>query len=334
MAELATPRALIRAMLRGDLLPRPLLLPIVFSLGARLENLSLRAFLGNATKIANSQRQIRNGLGLDGVTGYFDPYLEAEAFGCELKWSADDMKPVLRPLTGDASDLRERLRAPAEIAGRGRIPAACDVLRRLKMMLPGEPALMAGVSGPYALAGLLVGNREDAESLRHDAVEFVAELTAAVCTSFLESGGNVIFIREDNASIQDYKQWAELLSPIVNAIRFYEALPVLLLGNSPPEAAIAALEAGCEGVICPRAIDLASGRNLSTGTALPAAYLPDACFLPAQKEGSALGKSLQVLARDTSLSVLTSQGDVPAEVDVKHLASLFGNLSGVSRVVA
>jgi hypothetical protein len=154
-----------------------------------------------------------------------------------------------------------------------------------------------------------------------------------VCTSFLESGANVIFIREDDASIQDYRQWAELLSPIVNAIRFYEALPILLLGNSPPEAAIAALNAGCEGVICPRAIDLATGRILSPGTALPAAYLPDACFLPAQKEGT-LGKSLQVLARDTRLSVLTSRGDVPADVDVKYLASLFGSLSGVSRVVA
>jgi hypothetical protein len=325
---------MIRAMLQGDLLPRPLLLPIVFSLGARLENLSPRAFLANATKIANSQRQIRNVLGLDGVTCYFDPYLEAEAFGCELKWSADEMSRVLRQLGGDATDLRERLLASKEIARRGRIPVACDVLRRLKMMLPGEPALMAGVSGPCALADLLVGNARDAESSRHEVVEFAAELTAAVCTSFLESGANVIFIREDDASIQDYRQWAELLSPIVNAIRFYEALPVLLFGDAPPEAAFAVLEAGCEGVICPRAIDLASGGSLSADTALPAAYLPDACFLPGQEEGSALGTSLQVLARDTNLCVLTSQRDVPTEVDVKYLASLFGCLRSVSRVVA
>jgi hypothetical protein len=211
---------------------------------------------------------------------------------------------------------------------------ACDVLRRLKMMLPGEPALMAGVSGPCALAGLLVGNARDAQFSRHEVVEFAAELTAAVCTSFLESGANVIFIREANASIQDYKQWAELLSPIVNAIRFYEALPILLFSDAVPEAAIAALEADCEGVICPRAIDLASGRIVSTGTILPAAYLPDTCFLPDQKDGSALGKSLQGLARDTNLCVLTSQQDVPTEVDVKYLASLFGCLRSVSRVVA
>lgn len=325
---------MIRAMLKGDLLPRPLLLPIVFSLGARLENLSPRAFLANATKIANSQRQIRNVLGFDGVACYFDPYLEVEAFGCQLEWSANEMTRVLRPWGENATALRERLQAREEIAGRGRIPVACDVLRRLKMMLPGEPALMAGVSGPCALADLLVGSAPAAESSRHEVVEFAAELTAAVCTSFLASGANVIFIRECDASIQDYKQWAELLSPIVNAIRFYEAAPVLLFGGPPPEAEIAALEAGCEGMICPRAIDLASGRILSPATALASAYLPDTCFLPGQKEDGVLGKSLAGLARDTNLCVLTTQRDVPAEVDVKSLASLFGGLRGVSRIVA
>ena len=117
-------------------------------------------------------------------------------------------------------------------------------------------------------------------------------------------------------------------------LRFYEALPVLLFDGPPPESAMAALEAGCEGVICPRAIDLASGKALSTATAFASACLPETCWLPNQKEDGALGKSLQVLARDANLCVLTSQRDVPKDVDVKLLASLFGALRSVSRVVA
>lgn len=334
MTELATPRAMIRAMLQGDALPRPLLLPIVFSLGAKLENLSLQALLANATKIANSQRQIRNVLGLDGVTCYFDPYLEADALGFELEWSTDGMARVLPPRRGSATDIQERLRTPKEIAGLGRIPVACDVLRRLKLMLPGEPALMAAVSGPGALTDLLVGSTHAAESSPRDVVEFAAELTAAVCTSFLESGANVIFIREYNASIRECNQWAELLSPIVNAIRFYEAAPVLLFDGLRPEAGIGAFEAGCGGLICPRAIDLASGRIPSRAAALASAYLPDACFLPGPDEDRVWGKSLVGLARDTNLCVLTSQRDIPTDVDVKLLASLFGVLRSVSRVVA
>jgi hypothetical protein len=325
---------MIRAMLQGEMLPRPLLLPIVFSLGAKLENLSGRAFLGNATKIASSQRQIRNVLGLDGVTCYFDPYLEAEAFGCELTWSADEMTRVLRPREASAINLWQRLRAPEEIVKKGRIPVACDVVRRLKMMLPGEPALMVGVSGPCALSDLLLGSAHDVEPSCREVVQFAAELTAAVCKSFLESGATVIFIREDSASFQNCEPWADLLSPIVNAIRFYEALPVLVFDGPLPEAAIAASEARCQGLICPRAIDLVSGKSQRPVLAQGAAYLPDSCFLPCQKENGALGRSLQVLARDTHLGVLTSRRDVPKDLDVKSLASLFGELRSMSRIVA
>ena len=329
-----TPRAMIRTLLQGGLLPRPLLLPIVFSLGARLENLSPRAFLANATRIASSQRQIRNVLGLDGVTCYFDPYLEAEALGCEVTWSTDEMTRVLRPPGGNAADLRERLRARGEIARQGQIPVACDVLRRLKVMLPGEPALMAGVSGPCALAALLAGSARAAESSNHEVVEFAAELVAAVCTSFLESGASVILICEEGASIRDFKQWAELLSPTVNAIRFYEALPVVLFDGPPPQSAVSALEAGCEAVICPSALDLALGSFLSASTALPSAYLPERCLLPGQEGDGAVDKSLLTLIRDRNLCVLTSQRDVPKDVDVKFLANLFGSLRSVSRIVA
>jgi len=329
VTESATPRAMIRAMLQGDPLPRPLLLPIVFSLGARLENLSLRAFMANATKIASSQRQVRNVLGLDGVTCYFDPYLEAEAFGCELEWSADEVSRRLLPGGENRPDLRER--APEEIAGRGRVPVACDVLRRLKVMLPGEPALMVGVSGPCALADLLIAGAGGAQSSRHETIEFAAKLTEVVCTSFLDAGANVIFIREDGVSTQDHKQWSELLSPIVNAIRFYEAAPVLLYGGPPPE--IDALEASCEGLICPRAIDEASGRISSTAGDSRVAYLPETCLLPGQREDGVLGKSLTNLARHTNLCALASLRDVSAEVDVKSLAKLFGDLRSVSRSV-
>ena len=76
--------------------PRPLFLPIVFSLGARVENISLRNFLTNPTKISNALRQIRTHLRRDGVTCYFDPYLEAEALGGVFDWARSP--PPVAPL--------------------------------------------------------------------------------------------------------------------------------------------------------------------------------------------------------------------------------------------
>lgn len=295
MKELATPRAMIRAMVQGVSPPRPLLLPIVFSLGARLENVSLRAFLGNPTKIANALRQIRNVLPLDGVSCYFDPYLEAEALGCEVTWNADDSSRILHPLNTDVATLRDRLRSPQDVVERGRIPVACEVVRRLKMMLPGEPALVAVVTGPHALAAQLTGDVQDAESNSCEMVEFAAEITAVMCRTFLDAGASVIFLRESAPAVEDYQHWAELLSPVVSVIRFYEALPVLLPCGGISEDALAALDIACEGLVCPGMIDLTSENN-----------------------------SAQVMASRAGSSVLTTQDDIPADADVKQLAPWLG----------
>src|SRR4029077_18774449 len=89
MAETFNPRQAVQRLLQGIPPSRPLFLPIVFSLGARIENLPLRNFLSNPTKIASALRQIRTHLRSDGLTCYFDPFLEAEALGGALDWDAE-----------------------------------------------------------------------------------------------------------------------------------------------------------------------------------------------------------------------------------------------------
>ncbi len=79
-----TPRQIAKGLLKGIVPARPLFLPIVFSLGAKVENVPLGMFLRNPTKIASSLRQIRSHLRSDGVACYFDPYLEVEALGATL----------------------------------------------------------------------------------------------------------------------------------------------------------------------------------------------------------------------------------------------------------
>ncbi len=77
---------MMKSLLQGNPQPRPLIVPIVFALGAKIENLSFRAYLDNPTKISNSLRQIRAQLRTDGVACYFDPLLEMEALGGTPEW--------------------------------------------------------------------------------------------------------------------------------------------------------------------------------------------------------------------------------------------------------
>ena len=230
------PRQAVRGLLQSIAPARPLFLPIVFSLGARIENISLRNFLTNPTKISNALRQIRTHLRSDGVTCYFDPYLEAEALGGVLDWESDARHPSLRwPQPSHDGELPEGLCAPDEAAKRGRVPIAIEVIRRLKPLVRDDFLLVAGVTGPLTLAAQLaqINTSESArkQSPPDSALSLAADVTPVVARALVEAGANVILIREEllPSSADARADWASRLAPTINIIRFYEALPVLLL---------------------------------------------------------------------------------------------------------
>jgi uroporphyrinogen-III decarboxylase len=286
MSDYTTPRGMVKALLRGEAPQRPLLMPILFSLGARMENLSLQNFRENPTKIVNALRQIRSVLKVDGLTCYFDPFLEIEALGCRREWQTDGLCTLAVPAFSNVVDLREKLNSPDALADKGCIPVTCEVLRRVKVMLKDEPALMIRVTGPVSLARQLsrgVGNSWDhLTSIPQDVVEFATEASASVSRIVAEAGADVILLAEAFGSEMpvDSKWYSSLLAPIVNIIRFYEALPVLWLGRTS-EQTLAALAGNLsECVLCPTLTSVAEAWAFLTdfkdpviGCALPIHYL-------------------------------------------------------------
>jgi uroporphyrinogen decarboxylase-like protein len=246
MPDHRSPRSIVKALVRGE---PPLLLPIIFSLGARQENVSLAEFQANPTKIANAMRQIRATLKVDGVTCNYDRYLEMEALGFTREWQGDTatMSPGIFSSTHELRHKADRLEA---VCQRKPIQVVCEVLRRLRVMLKDEPALMARVTGPFTLASQIaeVFGKAEVKAPQSDLVELASELTAAVSKCFLEAGADVILLLEDRLPVlsdEDYFGWASLLSSTLNVIQFYEALPVLFLSESViprPELRQATLE--------------------------------------------------------------------------------------------
>lgn len=319
------PRQMAKSLLQGIAPPRPLFLPIVFSLGTRVENLPLPAFLANPTKICNALRQIRTRLPADGVTCYFDPFLEAEALGAALRWSNHDQRPSLCwPAPAQKGQLPPGLRSPEDAVKAGRIPIAAEVIRRLTSLLRDDALLMTSVNGPFTLGAQLLqfGEQEiaDAHDMLVSALELAAAMLVLLASTFLEAGAHVIFIREDflpRLSAEGCANWGSLLSPAFNIIRFYGALPVLLLTN--PAATGQNLEAIAnrewESIVCP-AVDASSLRSVRAvestkiGIALPISSLS------AEGGGSALADGIAELHP----AIVTTAGDVPASTDVKRLA--------------
>jgi Uroporphyrinogen decarboxylase (URO-D) len=223
---------MVKALVRGEALACPLLLPVVFSLGSRLENLPLREFVKNPTKIANALRQIRSTLKIDGLTCYWDPLLEVEALRGNVEWNSDGTAALSGSTVMDTDSLHRTVEESGGVSKMGRVRVAMEVLQRLKVMLKDEPALMVRVTGPHTLATQLTSSSSlPADSPPGEMLEFAAEVASSLVRGYLEAGADVVFLTESSLpkiSTGDFERWKTLLDPMFNVIRFFEALPVLL----------------------------------------------------------------------------------------------------------
>jgi hypothetical protein len=329
-----TPRQIVKALLRGESPRRPLLLPIVFSLGARLEDLALRDFQCNPTKITRALVHIHNFLKVDGLACYFDPFLEAETLGCTLNWQAGESRTLTCPPFFSVEDLRRRVGSLDDMSQKGRIPVVRDVLQRLKVMLKDEPALMVGVSGPLALAAQLQGG-EGLKSPDPELVAFAAEAVATVSENFVESGADVILLAEKiptTMSAAAWESWHALLDPIINVIRFYEALPVLLInGISAADDSIAsclAINGDLNCVFCPSPA-LAQLNGMQAGGKQGSDFgiaFPASIFRLDQADRERVLAAVGKLARDKDLVLLTTAEEVPVDTDMKQLGKILSSL--------
>jgi hypothetical protein len=333
MTEEGSVRSSVKAFLRGEPPAHPWLVPVLFSLGSRLESLSPQDFFSNPTKIASTLRQIRTTLKIDGLACYFDPFLEAEAIGCAVEWRPDGPTLANGANSTDVETLRRALGPTENILGKGRIKIAAEVVRRLKLMMKDEPALLVRVTGPLTLVRRFFGSLVSQEGpVWQDEVEFAAEITAAVCKYFVEAGADVVFLVEEVLPLPDAQTcefWGGLLDPVFNVTRFYEALPVLLL--SDPNVTAETLELICsrswECVLCPvlSAVELlpaATWRSQATATGIA---LPTAAF-DGGSDSNGLMASVGNTIKQLQPVLVTTCGDVPANADWRQVGAIISLL--------
>jgi hypothetical protein len=335
MAAQNTPHQILKDLLHGGTPSRPLFVPIVFALGARIENLSLRAFLANPTKISNSLRQTRPHLRSDGVSCYFDPLLEAEALGVTLEWRSDNEPPNLQwASVPGPGQLPDGLRSPEDMLKGGRMPVAVEVIRRLKAVLRDEALLMAGVSGPFTLAARLAGVQGHDSNAGADLPEAVLEVaTSAVSQAskaFAEAGANLIFLREERftaKSVGSSQDWESMLGPILNVIRFYEAQPVLQIADEhalaeDPEAILQLAQGSVVCLPLEAIEDLPAEKYTGMRSAKLGISLPAAAFQPDQPSDASFVSRLARLISDVRPAIVTTSSDVPAATELKRLAAI------------
>ena len=321
MSTSQTPRSIVKAMVRGEAPARPLLMPLMFALGARLESLSLHDFRANPTRITNALKQMRSVLKLDGLTCYFDSLLEVKALGCNCVEDEQEAR-IERALPRDVDTLREKLESPSFLTTSGPMNVACEVLRRLKLMLLDEPALMVVINGPLSLAAQLSETESKANSSGEASAPLEAELVLSVSRVFAEAGADVVVIRERWPSAMSHdavRRWTESVEPIANLLRFYQALPVLLLdGVSGENVALLANELP-DCILIPLPSDV-SAHQPSLDRRLQGIALPESIFVAEQSMLGGLSEAFTNLTPEPALALVTSTQDVRSTADPKQVA--------------
>ncbi len=298
------PRSIIRALIRGQPAPRPLFVPIIFTLAAKLDDIPLPTFMSNPTKIANALVAIHRRLNTDGVTGYFDRSLVAEALGCELDWKTTS--PTIRA-PGKETLLANIELSPQELQKRGRIPVALEVIQRLNITLRNGPVLLTALPGPLRLATQLFGqdfvthlaNDED-ETI--DIFETLTEVLRHLAQAFCVAETHILLIDEETVPETLWKQWESAMTATWNAIRFHGVLPILLLHSSAHIAPI-------------------------SGTPLPCLVLQpdDSSPVPQQPFALALPTTDVPLPNMThwtkakTCALITTNGEIPYQSDIQDL---------------
>jgi hypothetical protein len=339
MEEGLTPRQMAKGLLNGIPPSRPLFLPIVFSLGARVENVSLGMFLSNPTKISSSLRQMRSHLRVDGVACYFHPHLEVEALGATLQSIAEGQPPgLLWPQSAPKGELPEGLRSPEQAVQGGRIPVAVEVIRRMNSLANRDFLLMAAVTGPLTLAAQISGldRREKGrgECLSISVQGFAASVLTGVTTAFLQAGADLIVILEEilpAQSAESYDSWVNLLAPTINVIRFYEALPVIQLTNAQGVldhwTTIFQQQWDCVVSLPAAAMTLRHREgSLETCSAKLGISLPLEAFRPEPSGGKDELTFRPLGIPRCRYSIITTAGDIPPTTDMKCLLRIFGEV--------
>jgi acetophenone carboxylase len=235
--------------------------PLVLAQAAEIEALDVAEFLANPTKLTKGLTALHQALRTDAVV-------------------------TTAPFGGRVDD----------DAGARELDAAVEATSRLAATLPGEPVLVAALTGPATRARQ--AGSEDLEAAGTSILDGLRRL--------LEAGANlVVLVEEEAPPAADVELWRSVVTPLVNVARFHQALPVVVF-ESPSAVAVEAVPVSA-GVCGPPDLPAGGPPARVWGVALPVE----------PKEWTAPGPGV---------ALVTTSGVVPAHVGFAEVLDGCGRL--------
>jgi hypothetical protein len=291
-----------------------LFIPLIFSFGAKLEDLPIEVFLHDPTKISNTLRMIRDYFQVDGLVSYGDDTALAEALGVFPNGSGPShygeglSEAALKALEAKVSGLLQL----------GRIPIAIEVTKRLNVLLP-DTIIMGFTPGPLKLAcqlsGLAVGEAINQKSL----MGCTSKATLDFSKALGDAGIDVLVVLENRfppLDGQTEKDLARYYTPLWNTAKFYGHSAFLLLEQFSIEN-VDPLRRIVDGLILPaeRAADIRQ-KFKKVSFSLPVSLLEK----EEQEIESFLSQSGILSASEASqMFLLTTAGEIPGDIHKEYM---------------
>ena len=149
-----------------------------------------------------------------------DLSVEAEAFGAQVRFSAQEIPAVIGQLVSDEEEA-EALEIPD--LGQGRIPVFVEGVRLAKQRITDKPVI-AGMIGPFSLAGRLMDVTEimyicyDEPEVVHTVLEKAAQFQIRYGLALKAAGADAIMMAEPLAGILSPDMAEEFSVPYVKRI--------------------------------------------------------------------------------------------------------------------
>lgn len=173
-------------------------LPLLSFPCVQLMGISVEQLIHSSTLQARGIQLIANRVPSAAAVSLMDLSVEAEAFGASIRVSREEVPTVVGTLITDEAQA-DALEIPA--VGAGRTGLCVEAIRQAAESITDRPVL-AGVIGPYSLAGRLMDVSEimilcyDEPDMVHTVMEKATAFLTAYCTAFREAGADGVVMAE------------------------------------------------------------------------------------------------------------------------------------------
>ncbi|SHI53285.1 uroporphyrinogen decarboxylase family protein [Parasporobacterium paucivorans] len=227
-------------------------------------NMTVEELVSSSDNLANGIKIIADKVDMPAALGYMDLSIEAEAFGANTVYSANEV-PNITGSIADTEEAAEALKVPE--VGAGRTGKSIEAIAKARKLITDKP-LIAGTIGPFSMAGRLMGVSNamifcyDEPDLCHILLRKSTDFLIKYILEFKKAGADAVLIAEPLAGIlspslcQEFS--TDYIKEIVEAVQDEDF--ILLYHNCGNEAVRlidVILDTGCKAYHFGDAIDMA-----------------------------------------------------------------------------